>query len=97
VEIVFEHFSRDALPRRLVQLYLGLMLYGFSMALMIKSGLGLHPWDIFHEGVAARTPLSFGTVVILTGFLVLLAWIPLRQRLGLGTISNVIVIGLAVG
>ncbi|WP_343073911.1 hypothetical protein [Phytoactinopolyspora mesophila] len=65
------------------------------MALMIKSGLGLDPWDVLHEGVADRTPLSFGTVVILTGVLVLLAWIPLRQRLGLGTVSNVIVIGVA--
>ncbi|WP_166349132.1 YczE/YyaS/YitT family protein [Phytoactinopolyspora limicola] len=93
---VFSHLSRRALPRRLSQLYLGLLLYGFSMALMIKSGLGLDPWDVFHQGVASRTPLSIGVVTIIVGALVLLAWIPLRQRPGLGTVSNVIVIGLAV-
>jgi uncharacterized membrane protein YczE len=82
--------------RRLVQLYAGLVLYGASMALQIRAGLGLDPWDVFHQGVANRTGLSFGTVVILTGALVLLAWIPLRQRPGFGTISNVFVIGVAV-
>lgn len=84
------------MTRRLVQLYLGLVLYGFSMALMVESSLGLDPWDVLHEGLADRAPVSFGVVVIATGALVLLAWIPLRQRPGLGTVSNVIVIGLAV-
>jgi uncharacterized membrane protein YczE len=82
--------------RRLTQLYAGLLLYGASMALQIRAGLGLDPWDVFHQGVADRTGLSFGTVVIIVGALVLLAWIPLRQRPGFGTVSNVIVIGLAV-
>jgi uncharacterized membrane protein YczE len=82
--------------RRLSQLYAGLLLYGASMALQIRAGLGLDPWDVFHQGVADRTGLSFGTVVILTGAVVLLGWVPLRQRPGLGTISNVVVIGLAV-
>src|SRR5690242_11439465 len=82
--------------RRLAQLYAGLVLYGASMALQIRAGLGLDPWDVFHQGVADRTGLSFGTVVIAVGALVLLAWIPLRQRPGYGTVSNVIVIGLAV-
>jgi uncharacterized membrane protein YczE len=82
--------------RRLAQLYAGLVLYGASMALQIRAGLGLDPWDVFHQGVAQRTGLSFGTVVIVVGALVLLAWIPLRQRPGFGTVSNVIVIGLAV-
>ncbi|WFE57119.1 hypothetical protein [Micromonospora sp. WMMD712] len=82
--------------RRLVQLYAGLTLYGVSMALMIRSGLGLDPWDVFHQGVARRTGLSFGTVTIAVGALVLLLWIPLRQRPGLGTVSNVLVIGLVV-
>lgn len=81
--------------RRLVQLYAGLFLYGLSMALMVRAALGLNPWDVFHQGVADRTPLSFGTVVIITGAIVLLLWIPLRQRPGIGTISNLIVIGLA--
>jgi uncharacterized membrane protein YczE len=82
--------------RRLIQLYAGLVLYGASMALQVRAGLGLDPWDVFHQGVADRTGLSFGTVVILTGGAVLLAWIPLRQRPGIGTISNVFVIGIAV-
>lgn len=82
-------------PRRLVQLAVGLVLYGVTMGLMVRSGLGLDPWDVFHEGLANRTPLSFGTVTILVGALVLLAWIPLRQRPGVGTVANVLVIGLA--
>jgi uncharacterized membrane protein YczE len=82
------------LPRRLVQLYLGLTLYGASMGLMIQGNLGLDPWDVLHSGIIKHLDLSFGTVVIAMSFLVLLAWIPLRQWPGLGTISNAIVIGL---
>jgi hypothetical protein len=84
------------MTKRLVQLYAGLLLYGASMALMIRAGLGLDPWDVLHQGLAERLPLSFGMVTIVVGALVLLAWIPLRQRPGVGTVSNVIVIGLAV-
>ena len=82
--------------RRLAQLYAGLVLYGASMALQIRAGLGLDPWDVFHQGVSDKTGLSFGTVVIITGAIVLLAWVPLRQRPGIGTVSNVFVIGFAV-
>jgi len=82
--------------RRLTQLYAGLVLYGVSMALMIRSGLGLDPWDVFHQGLSELTGLSFGTVTVIVGALVLLLWIPLRQRPGLGTISNVLVIGPVV-
>jgi uncharacterized membrane protein YczE len=82
------------LPRRLSQLLAGLALYGVSMAMMIRSGLGLDPWDVFHYGVSGHLPLSFGTVVTLVGAVVLLAWIPLRQAPGLGTIANVLVIGV---
>ena len=82
--------------RRLAQLYAGLVLYGASMALQVRAGLGLDPWDVFHQGVSERTGLSFGTIVVITGAVVLLAWIPLRQRPGIGTVSNVIVIGVAV-
>ncbi|MGH3095301.1 MAG: YczE/YyaS/YitT family protein [Streptosporangiales bacterium] len=84
------------LVRRLPQLYGGLVLYGASMALMIRGGLGLDPWDTFHQGLSRHLPLSFGTVVILVSFAVLLLWIPLRQWPGIGTISNAIVIGLVV-
>nr|WP_211659037.1 hypothetical protein [Phytoactinopolyspora halophila] len=82
------------LARRLIQLYLGLVLYGFSMALMIEAGLGVYPWDVLHQGIALRTPLSIGVVTITAGAVVLLAWIPLRERPGVGTVSNVVVIGL---
>ncbi len=85
-----------AMPRRLLQLYAGLILYGASMGLQIRAGLGLDPWDVFHQGVSEKTGLSFGTIVIITGAVVLLAWIPLRQMPGIGTISNVFVIGFAV-
>ena len=84
------------MPRRLVQLYAGLVLYGLSLGLMVEAGLGLDPWDVFHQGVSERTPLSIGMVTILVGALVLLAWIPLRQRPGVGTVSNIVVIGLVM-
>ncbi|ATE57617.1 MULTISPECIES: membrane protein YczE [Actinosynnema] len=82
--------------RRLPQLFLGLWLYGTSMALHIRSTLGLDPWDVLHEGLAQRTGLSFGTITALVGVLVMLCWIPLRQRPGVGTLANIVVIGVAV-
>lgn len=85
----------DRPVRRLVQLQLGLVLYGASLACMVRAERGLDPWDVLHQGLAERTGLSFGTVVILVGALVLVLWIPLRQRPGVGTVSNVLVIGLA--
>ena len=84
------------LRRRLLNLYAGLVLFGVSMALMLAAGLGLAPWDVFHQGLAERTGLPFGWVVNGIGALVLLLWIPLRQRPGIGTASNVVVVGLAV-
>ena len=84
------------MPRRLTQLYLGLVLYGVSLAFMVRADLGLDPWDVFHQGVAERMGVSFGTVVIGTGAAVLLLWWPLRQRPGIGTVSNVVVLGLVV-
>ncbi|KAA0081095.1 hypothetical protein CIW52_20830 [Mycolicibacterium sp. P9-64] len=77
-------------------LVVGLVGYGFSMALMIKAGLGLDPWDVFHQGLAGRTGLSFGTITAIVGVCVLLAWIPLRNRPGIGTVANVIVIAVVV-
>lgn len=84
------------LPRRLVQLVVGLWLYGATMAFMVEAGLGLDPWDVLHEGLTLHVPLTFGQVVIVVGAIVLLAWIPLRQRPGLGTVLNVLLIGIAV-
>jgi uncharacterized membrane protein YczE len=84
------------LPRRLAQLYLGLLLYGLSMAVLVQSSLGVMPWDVLHQGLARQLGGSLGQVTIAVGVLVLLGWIPLRERPGLGTVSNVVVIGLAV-
>lgn len=82
--------------RRLIQLFAGLSLYGVTLALMVRANLGLDPWDVFHQGVSRHLDWSLGTVVNVTGALVLLLWLPLRQRPGVGTISNVFVIGFAV-
>jgi uncharacterized membrane protein YczE len=87
--------TRDA-ARRIPQLLAGLALYGTSMAMQIRGGLGLNPWDVLHEGLVAQTPLSFGLITALTGVVVLLAWIPLRQRPGVGTVANVLVIAVTV-
>ncbi len=82
--------------RRLVQLYVGLWVYGFGAALQVRAGLGLDPWDVFHQGGARHVGLAIGTVLIIVGVLVLLLWIPLRQRPGLGTVSNVVLIGISL-
>ena len=87
--------TRDPL-RRFPQLVGGLVLYGASMALQIRAGLGLNPWDVLHEGLTAHAPWSFGITTAVTGVVVLLAWIPLRQRPGVGTVANVLVIAVAV-
>jgi uncharacterized membrane protein YczE len=81
------------MTRRLVQLFLGLALYGFAIGLMVRANLGLSPWDVLNEGLSERTGLSFGMVVNIIGAAVLLLWIPLRQRPGIGTIANVLLIG----
>ncbi|MFD8600133.1 YitT family protein [Kitasatospora sp. NPDC059646] len=84
------------LPRRLVQLAVGLVLYGVSMALVLRASLGGNPWDVFHQGLARHVGLSVGTWVTLVGVLVLLLWIPLRQKPGVGTVGNVAVLGVAM-
>ncbi|WP_395482471.1 YitT family protein [Streptomyces sp. KHY 26] len=80
----------------MLQLYVGLTLYGVSSALLVASGLGLEPWGVLHQGLARRTGLSIGEVAIIVGAAVLLLWIPLRLRPGLGTVSNVFLIGLSL-
>ena len=84
------------LGRRLLQLFPGLVCCGVGLALMVLADLGLGPWDVLHQGLAERTGLPIGTLVILVGLLVLLAWVPLRQRMGLGTICNALLIGLVI-
>ncbi|MDQ2853148.1 MAG: hypothetical protein M3Y49_20880 [Actinomycetota bacterium] len=83
------------MPRRLVQLFAGLTMYGLAMAMFVRSGLGLDPWDVFHYGIAQHLGLDLGTVIIAVSVLVLLLWIPLRQWPGLGTVANAIWIGIA--
>lgn len=96
----YHHHSGEILSRklifRLVQLCVGLALYGASSALLVRAGLGLEPWGVLHQGLAELTGLSIGTVSIAVGAVVLLVWIPLRQRPGLGTVSNVFVVGIAM-
>ena len=78
---------------RLVQLYGGLVLYGISSSLLVLAGLGLDPWDVFHQGLSRTFGLAIGTWAIIVGVVVLLLWIPLRQRPGIGTVSNVVLVG----
>ena len=82
------------MTRRLLQLYLGLVAYGLSMVLLVQAQLGVMPWDVLHQGIALQGGWPMGRVAVAVSFAVLLLWIPLRQRPGLGTISNAIVIGL---
>jgi uncharacterized membrane protein YczE len=81
---------------RLVQLYSGLILYGISSSLLVLAGLGLDPWDVFHQGLSRTFGLAIGTWAIIVGVAVLLLWIPLRQKPGLGTLSNVVLVGLTM-
>lgn len=82
--------------RRTVQLLVGLWLFGASVALLVRADLGLDPWDVLHQGIAGRTGVSIGIVVIATSVVVLALWIPLRQRPGVGTLANVVLVGLAL-
>ena len=79
--------------RRLTQLVVGLSLYGFSSAMMVQGRLGNMPWDVFHQGLGNHLGLDFGTVSVMVGAAVLLLWIPLRQRPGIGTVGNVVLVG----
>lgn len=83
------------LPLRLVQLYVGLLAYGVSLALMVRGDLGLAPWDVLHSGFIQHVPITLGQAVIVFSFVVLVFWIPLREKPGIGTISNALVVGLS--
>lgn len=83
------------LPRRLFQLTAGLVLYGVSLAMMVRADLGLAPWDVLHQGMTRWLPLTIGQAIIVASFVVLLLWIPLREKPGLGTVANAVLIGLA--
>lgn len=83
------------LPRRSVQLLVGLFLYGIGIAFMVRGQIGAAPWDVLSQGITRHVPLSFGMVTILISVVVLLLWIPLRQRLGIGTVLNALLVGPA--
>jgi uncharacterized membrane protein YczE len=84
------------LPRRVLQLYAGLVVFAFGEALIVRASLGVIPWDVLHQGLVEQFGLTIGRWSIIIGAVVLLLWIPLRERPGLGTVSNVFVIGAAV-
>ncbi|MDH6128471.1 hypothetical protein [Kitasatospora sp. GP82] len=89
-------WSTDRLGRRVPQLLFGLGLYGSSAALMMRASLGVNPWDVLHQGLQRHLGLSMGAWVTITGALVLLFWIPLRQLPGIGTVGNVLILGVAM-
>ena len=91
----FAQLRAGRLARRLPQLYVGLFLYGVSLALMVRGALGLAPWDVLHSGFIRHVPMTLGQAVVLFSFLVLLLWVPLREMPGLGTISNAVVVGIS--
>jgi uncharacterized membrane protein YczE len=88
--------SRHELARRLPRLLLGLVLCGLGIASMVAGDLGLGPWDVLHQGISRHTSVPIGTVNILVGLVVLCAWLPLRERPGVGTVLNVLVIGIVI-
>lgn len=88
--------SRDRLPRRIGQLLFGVTIYGISDAMLVLAGLGLDPWDVFHQGLSRTIGLSIGTCVIIVSAAVLLLWIPLRQWPGFGTLVNAVLIGIVM-
>lgn len=90
-----EQLRAGQLVRRLPQLYVGLILYGVSLAMMVRGALGLAPWDVLHSGFIRHVPMTLGQAVVVFSFVVLLLWIPLREMPGLGTISNALVVGFS--
>lgn len=93
---VFQFLSAAETRRRLPRLVFGLVLCGIGLSLLVQAELGLDPWDVLHQGVSDHTGIPIGTVSILTGAVVLLSWIALRERIGLGTMLNILLIGLTM-
>jgi uncharacterized membrane protein YczE len=88
--------TRQEFTTRLPRLIVGLVLFGIGVAFMVVANLGLSPWEVLHQGISRRTGISIGTVAIITGVVVLLLWIPLHERIGVGTVLNVLIIGPVV-
>ena len=82
--------------RRVPRLVAGLVLFGVAIGCMVRADFGLPPWDVLHQGVARHTGLAIGTASIVVGGLVLLLWIPLRERMGIGTVANAVIVGLVI-
>ena len=89
-------FDDMSMNRRVVQLLIGLWLFGGSVALLVRADLGLDPWDVLHQGISRHAGVSIGLVVVLTSVVVLALWVPLRQRPGVGTLANVVLVGLSL-
>lgn len=94
--LLLEPVPRTRRPTRLALLLAGLLLYGVSDGLLVRAALGLDPWDVLHQGLSRTFGLQIGTWAIIVGAVVLLGWVPLRQRPGVGTVANVVVVGLAI-
>jgi len=94
--LALTRLSPVELRRRLPRLLTGLVLCGTGLALMVLADLGLGPWEVLHQGLSHRTGIPIGRTGILVGFVVLAAWVPLRLRPGLGTVCNVVLIGLVI-
>lgn len=93
---MFIPIGGENLPRRFIQLLIGTSVFGIGIGLMLQSGLGLPPWDVLHQGLTERVGLSVGVWSILVSFVVIAAWVPLKERLGIGTLTNAIVIGVMI-
>ncbi len=86
----------DRRPRRFAQLFVGLVLYGITAAMLVLAQLGLDPWDVLHQGLSRTFGLPIGTWAIIVSVVVLLAWWPLRARPGVGTVANAVVVGTVI-
>lgn len=93
---MFISVSGKNLRRRLIQLLVGLVLFGVGIAMMLQSGLGLPPWDVLHQGLTEEFGLTVGIWSIIISFVVLVLWLPLRERYGIGTVLNAIIIGVVI-
>jgi uncharacterized membrane protein YczE len=82
--------------RRIIQLLAGLFLYGFSISMMVRGAIGVPPWDVLTQGLVKQTGLPFGVLTNIIGALVLLLWIPIRQKPGVGTVLNVLLVGPSI-
>jgi uncharacterized membrane protein YczE len=87
------HRPSRRLPHRYIQLLIGLFLYGIAIAMMVQAAVGIAPWDVLSQGISLHTGIAFGWVTNLVGVVVLLLWIPIRQKPGIGTVLNALLIG----